>query len=163
MITQRFQVARAFAASLAIALATLTPFANAGEGCPVSVPEAKLLGQPESSRLGWFGSDRFAVRLPRDGNWLGMGRERDFFDKLFWYVDGFRPGMEDEFSVSGRWLDDDKSSSTPLFEGATNAKLDDIGWSVLTGLGFPAAGCWEVTGSFKGQELIFVVRVVDAD
>ena len=162
MITRRSKVLRAFAAPVAISLVALTPAATADESCPVSIPEAKFFGQEKSSRLGWFGSDSFAVLLPRDGVWLGMGRDREFFDKLFWYVAGFGPGMEDEFSVSGRWLNDDESSSSPLFSGATNAKLDEVGWSVLTGLGFPATGCWEVTGSFKGQDLTFVVRVVDA-
>lgn len=162
-MAQRCGFSRKFAAHVVIALFTLTPVANANESCPVTVLEAKFSGQDESSRLGWFGSGSFAVRLPRDGIWLGMGRERNFFDKLFWYVEGFRPGMEDEFTVTGRRLDDNQSSSSPLFSGATNAKLDNIGWSVLTGLGFPAAGCWQVTGSFKGRDLTFVVRVVDAD
>jgi hypothetical protein len=72
--------------------------------------------------------------------------------------------MEDEFSITGRWLDDAESSLMPLVSGVTNARHDDFGgWTVLTGLGFPAKGCWEVTGSFKGQHLTFVVRVVDAD
>jgi hypothetical protein len=91
-----------------------------------------------------------------------MGGERDFFDKLFWHVAGFRPGREDEFSVTGRLLNDDKSALNPLFDGATNARLDHVGWSVLTGLGFPATGCWEVTGSFEGQDLTFVVSVEES-
>ncbi|MEM8982696.1 MAG: hypothetical protein AAGC71_06695 [Pseudomonadota bacterium] len=129
----------------------------------MSIPETKLFDHDETSRLGWFGSESFAVRLPRDGIWLGMGRDRRFFDKLFWHVSGFRPGMEDAFSVSGRRLDDAQSSSESLFSRATNAKLEHVGWSVLTGLGFSEPGCWEVTGSFNGQALTFVVSVEDAE
>lgn len=162
MKKQRLRAFCAFVVPLAIVIGSLAPVANADEDCPVSIPDPELLGEAATSRVAWFGSDSFAVRLARDGVWRGMGRERDFFDKLFWHVAGFRPGMEDKFSVSGRLLNDDKSSSSPLFDGATNARLDHIGWSVLTGLGFPATGCWEVTGSFKGQDLTFVVSVEES-
>jgi hypothetical protein len=30
---------------------------------------------------------------------------------------------------------------------------------MLLGVNFPTLGCWEITGHYQGQELIFVVRV----
>lgn len=137
--------------------------ARADVDCPVSIPETKLLGHLAPSPLDWFGSDSLAVRLPSDGVWRGTGPERDFFDKLFWLVAGFRSGLEDEFTIAGRRLDGGGSSLEPIVSGVTHAGHDDFGGpAVLTGLGFPTPGCWEVTGSFQGQQLTFVVQVVDA-
>ena len=147
---------------LALVLIAFSTLAEAETNCPVSLPEATLLGQDAPSSLEWFGSDSLAVRLPKDRIWRGMGPERDFSDKLFWLAAGFRPGMEGDFSVTGRKLDEE-TSLRPIVSGVTNARHDDFGgWTVLTALGFPEAGCWEVTGSFKGQHLTFVVRVADA-
>ena len=30
---------------------------------------------------------------------------------------------------------------------------------MLVGMAFPASGCWELTGRYRGQALTFVVRV----
>ena len=152
------------AASMAVILASWSALADTDTTCPVSIPYAALRGQEAASPLRWFGSDSLAVNLPRDGIWLGTGPERELFNKLFWLVAGFEPGMEKQFSISGRMVDKDAPPMEPLVSGITNAYDADFGgWAVLTGLGFPATGCWEVTGSFKGQELTFVVRVVDKD
>jgi hypothetical protein len=59
--------------------------------------------------------------------------------------------------VTGHRLD---GESPPLrFYGATNAMADDIGEAMLTGVEFPALGCWEVRGEYKKNELKFVVWV----
>src|SRR5207247_11186717 len=43
---------------------------------------------------------------------------------------------------------------------ATNAYHKDFGgWAMLVGVEFPASGCWEVTGRYKGQTATFVVQV----
>jgi hypothetical protein len=33
---------------------------------------------------------------------------------------------------------------------------------MLTGIDFPMAGCWEITGRYLGQELRFVVETVQS-
>ncbi|MEM7430776.1 MAG: hypothetical protein AAF351_02435 [Pseudomonadota bacterium] len=129
--------------------------------CPVSIPKAQIMGQKTPASGYWFGSDSLAALIPQDGRWHGVGPERNFGNKLFWIAAGFKPGMEAEFDVTGRLLDR-KSSLEPMFDDATNARHDSFGgWAVLTWLGFPSTGCWEVTGSFKNYELTFVVEVVD--
>jgi len=43
---------------------------------------------------------------------------------------------------------------------ATNAHSRDFGgWAMLVMMEFPAAGCWEVTGKYQGNQLSFVVDV----
>jgi hypothetical protein len=37
--------------------------------------------------------------------------------------------------------------------------MDFGGWAMLVMVEFPAIGCWELTGEYKGQTLSFVVQV----
>ena len=41
----------------------------------------------------------------------------------------------------------------------TSASATDIGSAMLVGIDIPAAGCWEITGQYKGTTLSFVVWV----
>ncbi len=40
----------------------------------------------------------------------------------------------------------------------TNAYFDGA-WSMLVGVDVPSAGCWQITGSYRGAELRYVVLV----
>lgn len=147
-------------AALLIVLAVSPAMAGDESTCPISIPKASLHGQETPSTLRWFGSDSLAAAIPHDGIWHGMGPERNYFNKLVWLAAGFRPGMESEFTITGKRLDNDNDARKPLVSGVTNAFHDSFGgWTIMTGLGFPTTGCWEVTGSYQGQELTFVVRV----
>jgi len=126
--------------------------------CVVSEANALLTGRDGPSNRSWFGSESLAVAIPANGVWRGMGPDRDFFDKLFWLVGGFQPGLESDFSLTGRHLYDD--SIKPIIGDAGNASHEDFGgWSILVGVGFPRSGCWELTGTYLGQSLTFVVDV----
>jgi hypothetical protein len=58
-----------------------------------------------------------------------------------------------------------------LDEGPNNAKipgpswagLGGLGenWTILTGIDFPSAGCWEITGEYLNQSLTFVVEAIN--
>ncbi len=124
--------------------------------CVVSEASALLTSRDGPSDRRWFGSESLAVAIPGNGVWHGMGPERDFFDKLFWLVGGVQPGLESDFSLTGRHLYDD--SIKPIIGDAYPAS-DSGGWSLLVGVGFPQSGCWELTGTYLGQSLTFVVDV----
>jgi hypothetical protein len=131
---------------------------NIGSVCDVSIPSATLPGDQARSSLSWFGSQSLAVAIPHSGIWHGMGPENDFSDKLFWIADGFKPGLESNFSLTGRHLQYD--SFTPIISEATNARSVDFGGTaILVGVGFPVKGCWELTGTFQSKTLTFVVDV----
>ena len=127
---------------------------NFVSACEVSIPSASLPG----SSINWFGSESLAVAIPHSGIWHGMGSENDFSDKLFWIADGFKPGLESDFSLTGRHLRYD--SIKPIISEATNARSSAFGGTaILVGLGFPVTGCWELTGTYQSQSLTFVVDV----
>ena len=113
----------------------------------------------------WLGSEKLWTSLRKDGLWRGYwvtedGVERKIYrDKVFWWRKGYdwRTENPPQLKVSGRRLD---APAAPFnVEQATNAFMRNP--AMLTGVDIPSVGCWEVTGDYKGDKLIFVVWVVD--
>ncbi len=129
-----------------------------GAACPRTLGTSDMLGKPFPSSARWYGSETLAVILRPDGIWRGMGPSHNFRDKLFWWSQGFKPGLESNLKVTGKRLD---ANSPPAdISDATNAKAESLGgWAMLVGVEFPSAGCWQITGNYFGQELSFVVEV----
>jgi hypothetical protein len=126
--------------------------------CPTTVAPSHSFAEPSpsSERRFWYGSEALAVLLNRSGTWQGTGR-----DKLFWWRQGYIGATEQrpELIVSGRRLDGQAPPAN--VSRATNAYHKDFGgWAMLVMVEFPASGCWEVAGEYKGQTVSFVVRVV---
>jgi hypothetical protein len=138
--------------------------AQAGESaaCPKTVASGDIFGKHFPSSERWYGSETLAVLLPPGSNWRGMGPEHNYRDKLFWWSLGFKPGTESELRVTGRRLDGD--SPAVDVSRTTNAYAASLGgWTMLVGVEFPSAGCWEIVGDYLGQRLSFVVEVVADD
>ena len=128
--------------------------------CPKTIGSSNLLGKPFPSADSWYGSETLAVILPTNGVWTGMGPERNYGDKLFWWSRGYDGHVEPEpeLEVTGRRLD--AESPAAQISTANGAHADSLGgWTMLVGVEFPVAGCWEITGKYLGQELSFVVEV----
>lgn len=131
--------------------------------CNVSKPN---LDDPKGAMrsndlFGWFGSDKLAALIPRDGQWLGMGEKHNFRNKFWWWHGGYKADSRSEKFLS---LDVENLESGESFTvaNATNARTgsDDYQWnSMLFGMEFPSAGCWEITGSHKDQMIVIIVRV----
>ena len=165
----------AIAASAATLLASQAASADEPEAgalvngeCPVTLGTDELLG-PDSHYS--YGSEALAVALPADGTWPVTGPTALIAVKLFWRSAGFRPGMEHNLHVEIKSLHDGPNDA--VVTGVTNANSprDDIeaarfddewqdGWVMLTGIDFPSAGCWQITGEYLGQSLTFVVQTV---
>jgi len=125
--------------------------------CPVTIGSDGPYVQGWPSAKTWHGSSDFAVILPTDGVWATTRPGNRISVKLFWYVKGFQPGMENEFETTIRRLDDGHNDAR--VPKITNAGGSNLGaWTALAGIDFPSEGCWEITGRFRGKSLIFVVR-----
>jgi hypothetical protein len=98
--------------------------------------------------------------LQPDGTWAGLSRNRDGYrQKVFWWYPGFDGRLEarPDLKVFGRRLDGRESF---VSEPATNAHHPDFGgWTILTGIDVPTPGCWELTGTYRGHAVTFVVFV----
>lgn len=130
----------------------------ADETCPRSVGASNLFSEPWPQANSWFGSESLAVVLPENGIWSTTADGALIAVKLFWYSVGFQPGMERDFTGRIDRLDDGPNDA--VLTRATNAGLANGVWTVLTGIDFKSAGCWRVTGNYRGQSLEFVVETV---
>lgn len=136
--------------------------------CPVTKPADHPFVPPApypmklSTEQFWFGSDRLWTSLPVTGTWrLGHYTAEDptLRQKLPFWRQGYDPHAEPDpnLTVSGKRLD---APATPLQSDGKGVgswtKTDSF---IMTGLNFPTAGCWEVTGHYGDDELKFVVWV----
>jgi hypothetical protein len=139
--------------------ATLFHSAAAAEiTCPRTTG-TNALGPPFPASGNWYGSEALAVQLSPDGTWPTTAPGALIAVKLFWWSPGLKPGTESNLRVTLKELTG--VPVTAVVSSATNAYAESLGgWTMLTGIDFPSAGCWEVTGRYLGQELKFVVETV---
>jgi hypothetical protein len=143
--------------------------------CPVTRPSAPAFippgpypkTAPSSPRWFWHGTPGLWTMLQADGVYTGMTAastqvpgEISTRNKSFWWSPGFNPMWTPEptLKIERRRLDDE----APVLAQprVTNAHHESFGgWTMLTMLEFPTLGCWEVTGSYGGDSVTFVVWV----
>ena len=143
---------------LLLSSALLSSVCLAEDACPRTVASAS-----DSAFAGpdhWHGTESLAVRLG-DGVWPTTAPGHLIAVKLIWRSAGFKPGMESNLDVTVRPLNGARATAVVL--GTTNANAESFGgWAMMTGIDFPNAGCWEITGRYRGQELRFVVETVQS-
>jgi len=136
-----------------VALVGFGQFAEAEGSCPSTVGSDLAIAESWPKTDTWHGSESLAIILPRSGIWpTGPAR-------LTWYSSDFQPGLEREFV--GRIERLDEGPNDAAFLGATNARLADEAWTILTAFEFGSEGCWRIVGEYRGRNLEFVVRTVD--
>ena len=106
-----------------------------------------------------YGSELLAVLLPVDGKWIGMGAERNYSDKFWWWRLNCDAQTEPQpdLRISGLRLD--HPAPTIEITDPTNAYGNN--WdAMLVGMELPTSGCWELRATYQGaQELTVVVLV----
>jgi len=152
--------------TIALALA-IGSGAFAADTCPVTKPPDPPFVPPKPFPEASGGS--FYVGTPKlwvlvhahrpDGVWRGLPLwPEGYREKITWFSEGYvakadpLPAIE----ISGRRLDDAKA--LPMVVTGANGSWTSVDF-IMSGVNFPTAGCWEVTGRFRGAEVKFVVRV----
>ncbi len=126
---------------------------------PAFVPPAPAPATPPSEYAGqyWYGSPDLWTMLPIDGTWrhlqLGSG---GLSQSLFWWSQGYSASAEAKpaLSVAASRLD---GPATPVLASNATKASADFGEAMLIDLTLPSAGCWAITGQYKGHNLSFVV------
>ena len=147
---------------LVLALAPMFSHAHE-ETCPTTVLSDGYRG-PVEARPGtqWYGNEGLAVMLPTDGIWPTTTAGHLIAVKLFWWSQGFEPGMESGMHVMLADLGKPDEPAKNL--RTSNAKAPSLGgWAMLTGIDLPNAGCFRISGRYRGEELSFVVQAIDAE
>jgi hypothetical protein len=82
-----------------------------------------------------------------------------FREKLPFWRQGYDPHSEPRpnLTVSGKRID---AIAPPVqTDGKGNGSWTRDDQFIMTGIDFPTAGCWEMTGRYNDEELTFVVWV----
>ncbi|HEY8757816.1 MAG TPA: hypothetical protein VIN74_04905 [Candidatus Limnocylindria bacterium] len=149
--------------------ATTTPSESllaAGAPCPVTTAPPTTVTPPPSVGTGpnptltftagpgnfLYGNDALIVILPNDGTLHPSDPARGLPAgvKFPWWR-----GARGDLTVATRRLD---ANTTPQAADVPGG-YGDTGFQV-SGLNFPAPGCWQVTGTISGRAVTFVVNVV---
>jgi hypothetical protein len=130
--------------------------------CPVTKASEQTFVSPALWGAGpWFGTEKLWTRIEMWEHWrkdeLGY-----YVPKLAWFSSTFdwtpeHWPKERLLTITGRRLD---GPSKPLiFETASNAYMPGRPF-ITASVHLPTAGCWEITGHSKGENLTFVVKIV---
>jgi hypothetical protein len=131
------------------------PVVEAGEACPVTLPDAK---PPFEGRDFNYGNRWLGAALWRNGRLVGsrggqtwgqIMRDGSISAKVGWWR-----AVAGGLTIQGERLD----GPAPPLRASVPAGYGIRGFQA-TGLTFPTVGCWWVVGSVAGHDLDFVVRV----
>jgi hypothetical protein len=90
-----------------------------------------------------------------DGTFGIVRHDRSIRAKFPWWWGG--PGVKPRLNITGHRLD--QRAGSLRLEGPPGSGESNF-WA--SGIIFPTAGCWKVTGSAAGSALSFVVQVIIA-
>jgi hypothetical protein len=143
-------------------------------GCPVTVPPQPGLVPPEPYPPEppfdqvWYGTPELWTTLdPNGAVWsdLLVAEDGHVGDKTFWWSENFSTAEGENFSgnadITVTAVHLDGSAPTVVEEGGVPSFNRDIKNFMLVGLGLPEPGCWEVTATYQGAELTYVLQVED--
>jgi hypothetical protein len=115
---------------------------------------------PDAYDAEWFGDAHLWTMVRRGGEvWFDLPRgPNGLVQKTFWWSTDFDANRESQpaISVTGRQLDGSGALRAPA--PGTNAQAD-FGSAMLAGIDIPSTGCWEITATYKGATLAYVVWV----
>ena len=153
----------------AVVLVLVTLGAAHAAECPRTLGTDTAFRAPWPSASTWFGTEALAVVLPQEGIWPTTSPGALIAVKLFWYSSeiqavadaGFDNGKMLGFTASIERLDSGPDDA--VISGPNWAGLGGLGdnWTILTGIDFPSAGCWKISGEFLDQSLTFVVETIN--
>ena len=148
---------------------TSRPVATGDTGCAVTRPDPAFVAPspypaaaPPLYESEWFGSEALWTMLDRDGEvWRFPVGPDHLSEKTFWWSlqwPGMRDEQQPEITVVGTRLD---GPGTFTSGPGTNAQRDDFGEAMLVGVEIPSPGCWQITASYRGAVLSYVVLITD--
>ncbi len=117
-----------------------------------------------SARHAWYGSNLLAASIPKSGVWTGMGEEKSFADKFWWWREGFSASDEPKPDLTVSAIRLDGPHESVLITTTTSGRGVGGDWdAMLVGMHFPSAGCWEIRGNYNGNEALTLVLKVSND
>lgn len=138
--------------------------------CRVTLPADGVFQPSSSVSLGpartpnrfFFGTEDLWTVLPADGTWHGEATNKpgDFVydDKFQWFSTRAFAPQDGPLTVSGKRLDGPAPSFIETFDAYSFPPKH--GYAMLmTIIGIPVFGCWQITGHYRNQDVTFTVWV----
>lgn len=150
-------------ASIALLCAMGAGSVLAADTCPVTTPPEPPFMPPAPYRNAPFGR-AFLIGTAKlwvmvyAGPWRGLPVwPEGYRQKIAWWSEGYQAKADPTpaISITGRRLD---APSPPMVVTGANGSWTTEDF-IMSGVNFPTAGCWEITGRFRGGEAKFVVLV----
>jgi hypothetical protein len=124
---------------------------------PFEAPSPHPKTLPNVDGAVWYGSDHLWTMLRPAGEvWHRLlNAPHTFTNKTFWFSVDWNPDNEPEpaITVVATRLD---GPGSVTFGPGTNAGAD-FGAAMLVGVDLPTAGCWRISGRYRGAELAYVL------
>ena len=151
---------------------TPSPTTRDVDGCPLTLPPRPgfVPPQPYPPEPGfeqvWYGTPAlWTILKPQGEVWrnLPVGKDGSVGNKALWFSESFSTSQGEDFSgdadVTVTAVRLDGSAPKVVEEGGVPSFNRDIKNFMLVGLILPESGCWEVTASYQGTELSYVLLV----
>jgi hypothetical protein len=152
---------------------SLTRVSSAGPNtCPVTVPPQPGFVPPEPYppeppfEQVWYGVPELWTNLYPNGQvWKGLPVHPDgsVGNKTAWFSEIFSTAQGEDFSgdadITLTAVHLDGNARTVVVEGGVPSFHRDFKNFMLVPLVLPRPGCWEVTASYEGAELAYVIQV----
>jgi LysM repeat protein len=139
--------------------------------CPVTSPSDTAFippapynaNPPNDDRLAqfWYGTAALWTLLWDEGVWHGLPYDgNSYTQKITWFREGFDWLAEPDppLTITGTRLD--VPGDTLPVAGGNGSYAGDLGSFIMSGVGVPSAGCWQITGNYGEHSLSFVVWVI---
>jgi len=139
------------------------------KSCPVTkpanppfVPLSPYPARPSPDQF-WFGTDKLWTHLPVSGTWRLANHppgDATFGQKLAFWRYGYNAYTEPRPNLTVRGKRIDRHATPLLTDGKGNGSWESNDqFFIMTGINFPTAGCWEITGRYDDDELTFVIWI----
>ena len=114
----------------------------------------------------WYGTSGLWTNLDANGEvWrdLPVDPNGSVGDKTLWWSENLSTTEDEDFSgdadITVRAVRLDGPGTPMVIDGGVASFNRDIGNFMLVGLVLPGSGCWDVTASYHGSELTYVMQV----
>ena len=148
--------------SLGLSFTICSCIAFAAHTCPVTNPRYAAFVPPSPYPAAQGNSFYIGTRklwaLVYPSPWRGLPLwPEGYRQKIAWWSEGYNAKADPlpAIAISGRRLD---SIAPPLIVTGANGSWTTADF-IMSGVNFPTIGCWEITGTFKGAEMKFVVWI----
>jgi hypothetical protein len=161
------QLTAVFAYSTSVSSIFLLPrFADQSSICPVTlrpvkafVPPFPYLNRPPDPVSFWYGTKELWTQVFAPPPWTPWKAQQKV--RMYWASENKSNDERPELSVEIKRIGENQPAITIAAPDTVSYTPKRFG--MIAEVTFPTAGCWQVTGQYRGKSLKYVVRIEQED